>query len=137
MEIRKLIKTKNNMEVTVRNCIFFGDFTEKAQARLIEDVTRSTLQKLFAVRSIYIDPEFYGGYNEKEPQKTTLEQHVYAKLVEDGDMDRKSKPYMLVWECNSRRFLSVEEIDEWPVKVEGTIGKSLKVTDFYIPKPVH
>ena len=125
------------MEVTVRNGIFFGDLTEKAQARLIEEVARFTLQKLYYVRSIYIDPEFYGGYNEKEPQKSTLEQHVYAKLVEDLDMDRKSKPYMLVWEQFSRRFLSIEAIDEWPVKVEGTIGKSLKVTDFYIPKPTH
>ena len=79
------------MEVTVRNGIFFGDLTEKAQARLIEEVARLTLQKLYDVRSIYIDPEFYGGYNEKEPQKSTLEQHVYAKLVEDLDMDRKSK----------------------------------------------
>ena len=122
------------MEVKLRNGIFFGDLTEKAQARLIEEVARFTLQKLYDVRSIYIDPEFYGSTDPKNP---SLEQHVYAKLVEDLDMDRKSKPYMLVWEQLSRRFLSIEAIDEWPVKVEGTISKSLKVTDFYIPKPVH
>ena len=101
------------METKRTIAIFFDDLKEEAQQRIIGDELRIALQmaKEPVIRSFHIDPNLYGY--DPDPKKQTVEQHIHVGVVEN---DRKSHPWLIVWNCMDAEFTTIMKEDQNPTK---------------------
>lgn len=81
------------------NAIFFNDFKEEAQKRMIKDELFDSEDDGLVV-TFTIDPDLY-GYN-KDPKKQMLLQLIHALIIEDG-MERNRD---MMWDCMTHQFVN-------------------------------
>ena len=87
--------------------IFFEELRRSAQERIIEDELLETLgAEDPIIVSITVDSDTY-GYDEN-PKKQTLEQHVHALIIMDGEQHS----WLMVWDCFEHEFNTIMREDQ-------------------------
>ena len=87
--------------------IFFEELRRSAQERIIEDELLNTLgAEDPIIVSITVDSDTY-GYDE-DPKKQTLEQHVHALIIMDGE----EHSWLMVWDCFEHLFNTIMREDQ-------------------------
>ena len=94
------------MEKNKHTAIFFDDLKEEAQERIIGDELLNTLgAEDPIIVTLTIDSDTY-GYDE-DPKKQTLEQHVHALIIMDGE----EHSWLMVWNCFDHEFNTIMRED--------------------------
>ena len=89
------------------NAIFFDDLKEEAQKRIIGDELLNTLgAEDPIIVTLTIEKDLY-GYDE-DPKKQTLEQHVHALIIMDGE----EHSWLMVWNCFDHKFNTIMREDQ-------------------------
>ena len=92
--------------------IFFEDLNTDAQKRIVgEELERVLGIDKEAIRGIDIEHDLYGY--DPDPKKQTVEQHIHVGVVEN---DRKSHPWLMVWNCMDAEFTTIMKEDQNPTK---------------------
>ena len=87
--------------------IFFEDLKEEAQKRIIGDELLNTLgAEDPIIVTLTIEKDLY-GYDE-DPKKHTLEQHVHALIIMDGE----EHSWLMVWNCFDHKFNTIMREDQ-------------------------
>ena len=87
--------------------IFFDDLKEDAQKRIIGDELLNTLgAEDPIIVKLTIEKDLY-GYDE-DPKKHTLEQHVHALIIMDGE----EHSWLMVWNCFDHKFNTIMREDQ-------------------------
>lgn len=87
------------MDNEKKNAIFFNDFKEEAQKRMITDELFDSEDDGLVV-TLTIDHELY-GYS-KDPKRQMLLQLIHALIIEDG-MERNRD---MMWDCMTHQFVN-------------------------------
>ena len=88
--------------------IFFDDLKEDAQKRIIGGELLNTIdaEEWPIIVTLTIEKDFY-GYDE-DPKKQTLEQHVHALTIMDGE----EHSWLMVWNCFDHEFNTIMREDK-------------------------
>ena len=114
--VSKHIDTVKEMTVKMSNkrtfAIFFEDLNTDAQKRIVSDELYRVLGiDKESIRGIDIEHNLYGY--DPDPKKHTVEQHIHVGVVEN---DRKSHPWLMVWNCMDAEFTTIMKEYQNPTK---------------------